>query len=136
VSALSVVTGAFSYTGSHIAARLLDDGERERTLSRRPDPAHPLAAHVAPGTLQFADCDRLRADLRGATTLYNTYWIRFPRGDTTWDDVLVNTRARVMAELLVSSQPPAGRRRIADWLAADGPALGRAFVSERARNWS
>ena len=304
MTALSVVTGAFSYTGSHIAARLLADGERVRTLSRRPDPAHPLSARVEPGTLQFADRDRLRDDLRGATTLYNTYWIRFPRGATTWDDVLDNTRtllraaaeagvrrvvhlsvtgadersplpyyrskalaeravreaglpshaiarptlvfargdvllnniawllrrlpvfvipgdggyrvqpvaaedvaelaialgrrdddatvdaagpdalafaelvalvraatgarcrlvhappraalalagaagavrgdtlvtrdelAGAMAELLVSSQPPAGRRRIAHWLAADGPALGRAFVSERDRNWS
>ena len=35
---VSVVTGAFSYTGSHIAARLLADGERVRTLSRRPAP--------------------------------------------------------------------------------------------------
>jgi uncharacterized protein YbjT (DUF2867 family) len=301
---VSVVTGAFSYTGSHIAARLLADGERVRTLSRRPDPTHPLSARVEHGALQFTDPDRLEDDLSGATTLYNTYWIRFPRDATTWDDVLANTRrlvraaaeagvrrvvhlsvtgarddsplpyyafkaraervvcqaglqsyailrptlvfarddvllnniawllrrlpvftipgtgayrvqpvaaedvaelavalgrrdddatvdaagpdalsfaalvrmvraatgarcrlvqapgrvalglagaagtlrgdalvtadelAGVMAELLVSHDPPAGRRRLADWLAAEGPALGRAFVSERDRNWS
>jgi uncharacterized protein YbjT (DUF2867 family) len=103
---VSVVTGAFSYTGSHIAARLLADGERVRTLSRRPDPAHPLSARVEAGTLQFADAGRLRADLAGATTLYNTYWIRFPRGDVTWDDVVANTRT------LLRAAAAAGVRRV------------------------
>jgi uncharacterized protein YbjT (DUF2867 family) len=103
---VSAVTGAFSFTGSHIAARLLADGERVRTLSRRPDPAHPLSARVEPGTLQFADADRLRADLAGATTLYNTYWIRFPRGAVTWEHVLANTRA------LLRAAAEAGVRRI------------------------
>ena len=103
---VSVVTGAFSYTGSHIAARLLADGERVRTLSRRPATTHPLSARVEYGALQFADPDRLRADLRGATTLYNTYWIRFPRGATTWDDVLRNTR------VLLRAAAEAGVRRV------------------------
>ena len=55
------------------------------------------------------------------------------RGDTlvTGDEL-----AGVMAELLVSPGPAAGRRRLGDWLAAEGPALGRVFVSERDRNWS
>jgi NADH dehydrogenase len=103
---VSVVTGAFSFTRSPNAARLLADGERVRTLSRRPDPAHPLSARVEPGTLQFADADRLRADLAGATTLYNTYWIRFPRGAVTWDHVLANTRA------LLRAAAEAGVRRV------------------------
>jgi NADH dehydrogenase len=55
------------------------------------------------------------------------------RGDAL---VTADELAGVMAELLVSRDPPAGRRRLADWLAAEGHALGRAFASERDRNWS
>jgi NADH dehydrogenase len=42
--------------------------------------------------LQFEDCAALEASLRGARVLYNTYWIRFPRGAVRWETVLANTR--------------------------------------------
>jgi uncharacterized protein YbjT (DUF2867 family) len=35
---LDVVTGAFSYTGRHIAEELIARGRRVRTLTRRPHP--------------------------------------------------------------------------------------------------
>jgi nucleoside-diphosphate-sugar epimerase len=62
---LSVVTGTFSFTGRFIAERLLAKGEAVRTLSRRPAPGHPLAAHVSYAELQFAARDRLHEALRG-----------------------------------------------------------------------
>ena len=34
---LAVVTGAFSYTGRHVARRLIDQGVRVRTLTRHRD---------------------------------------------------------------------------------------------------
>ena len=37
--------------------------------------------------------------------------------------------------LLVSHDPPTGAARFTDWLAANGEALGRSYVSELARNW-
>jgi uncharacterized protein YbjT (DUF2867 family) len=92
-----VVTGAFSFTGSYVARALLERGERVRTLSRRPDPEHPLAGDVELGRLQFADEEALTRDLSGATTLFNTYWVRFPRGETTWATVLDNTRTLLRA---------------------------------------
>ena len=95
--AVNVVTGVFSYTGGYIARELLARGERVRTLSRRPEPGHPLAAEVALGTLQFDDEAALARDLEGAVTLYNTYWIRFPRGAVTWEDVVGNTRVLLRA---------------------------------------
>ena len=94
---LNAVTGVFSYTGAHIARRLLADGEPVRTLSRKPDPAHPLAREVEFAPLQFDDPDALTGALRGAHTLYNTYWVRFPRGSTTWDGVVANTRTLLEA---------------------------------------
>lgn len=94
---MNVVTGAFSYTGSYIARRLLADGEPVKTLSRRPDPAHPLSREVALAPLRFDDEDALTESLRDAATLYNTYWIRFPRGDVGFDTAVRNTRTLLRA---------------------------------------
>jgi len=102
---VNAVTGAFSYTGSYIARRLLEDGERVKTLSREPDPAHPLSDRVAWEPLAFERASLARA-LQGVTTLYNTYWIRFPRAGVTWETVLENTR------VLLRSAEDAGVERI------------------------
>ena len=102
---LDIVTGAFSYTGRHIAEELLARGRRVRTLTRRPpDRSHPLAdsVEVAP----FVFDDSLAESLRGADTLYNTYWVRFERGATTFDRAVENTATLFRAAKL------AGIRRI------------------------
>jgi uncharacterized protein YbjT (DUF2867 family) len=92
-----VVTGALSFTGSYVAHELLRRGEPVRTLSRRPDDGHPLADQVEYARLQFEDEAALARDLRGAETLFNTYWVRYPRGTTTWALVLENTRTLLRA---------------------------------------
>jgi len=90
--ALHIVTGAFSYTGRYIADRLLADGERVRTLSRRRPPAgHPLAGRVDVASLRLDDHELLVDSLRGASTLFNTYWIRFPRGNATFGQAIENS---------------------------------------------
>ena len=43
---LDLVTGAFSYSGSRIAERLLDSGRGVRTFTFHPDRAHRLQAQV------------------------------------------------------------------------------------------
>jgi NADH dehydrogenase len=88
----SVVTGAFSYTGRAIAERLLDRGDAVRTLTRRDAAGDPLAARVESAPLQFRDRTALGEGLRGAETLYNTYWIRFERGDSTFALAVENSR--------------------------------------------
>jgi NADH dehydrogenase len=89
---LDVVTGAFSYTGRHIAQALLERGRELRTLTRRPaDASHPLAGRVEWRPLVFDDS--LVESLAGADTLYNTYWVRFERGETTFAHAVENTRA-------------------------------------------
>ena len=92
-----VVTGAFSFTGAYVARALLERGERVRTLSRRPDAGHSLAGQVEFARLQFGDEEALTHDLSGAATLFNTYWVRFPRGAATWGTVLENTRTLLRA---------------------------------------
>ena len=103
---LDVVTGAFSYTGSFIAQRLLDEGVRVRTLTRRVDPASPLHGRVETAALQFANRPALVESLRGARCLYNTYWVRFERGGTTFDRAVRNSA------LLFEAAAEAGVERI------------------------
>jgi uncharacterized protein YbjT (DUF2867 family) len=104
VAELDVVTGAFSYTGRHIAEALLARGRRVRTLTRRPDPSHPLASKVEVAPLRFDES--LAESLGGADTLYNTYWVRFERGATTFDRAVENTA------VLFRAAQRAGVRRI------------------------
>jgi nucleoside-diphosphate-sugar epimerase len=104
VSGLDVVTGAFSYTGRYIAEGLLARGRRVRTLTRQRWPDHSLARQVEEAPLRFDDS--LVESLRGADTLYNTYWVRFERGQTTFAQAVENTR------LLVEAARRAGVRRI------------------------
>lgn len=83
-----VVTGAFSYTGKAIAARLLEEGRTVRTLTRRPAPeGSPIEAF----DFNFDRPDQLRAALEGADTVYNTYWVRFERGRVEFTEAVNNT---------------------------------------------
>jgi NADH dehydrogenase len=88
---LDVVTGAFGYTGRYIAERLLQDGRRVRTLTGHPDRTNPFGDRVEVGGFDFDDPASLTEHLRGARTLYNTYWIRFRRGSTTFDEAVRNS---------------------------------------------
>lgn len=101
---LDVVTGAFSYTGRHIAEALLARGRHVRTLTRSQDPSHPLATQIE--VAPFAFDESLVGSLRGADTLYNTYWVRFERGATTFGRAVENTAA------LFHAAQRAGVRRI------------------------
>jgi NADH dehydrogenase len=102
---IQVVTGAFGFTGRHIAARLLNMGKLVRTLTNHPPAA---AAEVAIRTfpLRFDDFPLLVESLRGASVLYNTYWVRYPRGDVTFEGAVANTR------LLMRAARQAGVRRV------------------------
>ena len=78
---IDAVTGAFSYSGSAIAAELTRRGRRVRTLTNHPGPVgHGLEVHP----LDLWDPDGLRRSLAGVDTLYNTYWVRFPHKDVTF----------------------------------------------------
>jgi uncharacterized protein YbjT (DUF2867 family) len=87
-----LVTGAFSYSGSRIAELLNDSGREVRTLTHHPDREHPLRARVQAFPYRFEDPVALARSLEGITTLYNTYWVRFERGRTTFADAVANSR--------------------------------------------
>jgi NADH dehydrogenase len=118
---LDIVTGAFSYAGRHIAETLLARGRRVRTLTRRPHPSHPLAGRVDEAPLAFDDT--LGESLRGADTLYNTYWVRFERGESTFDGAVENTRQ------LYAAAKNAGVRRVVH------VSVANPYTSELSRNF-
>lgn len=101
---MDVVTGAFSYTGSYIAERLLREGRTVRTFTRRPRP------ETAPRTIQVVPYqwhrESLVQALAGAQTLYNTYWIRLARGLTSFEEAVSNSR------LLFQTAKEVGIKRI------------------------
>jgi NADH dehydrogenase len=89
---LDLVTGAFSYSGSHIADRLLAAGRQVRTLTFHPERPHPLRERVQAFRYRFDDPAALTQALEGVTTLYNTYWVRFDHGPTTFAGAIDNSR--------------------------------------------
>jgi uncharacterized protein YbjT (DUF2867 family) len=103
---MDVVTGAFSYTGRAIAEELLHRGRQVRTLTRRHPREDPLKGRIDEAILQFDDPAVLRRSLSGVDTLYNTYWVRYARGATTFERAVANTRA------LFAAAADAGVRRV------------------------
>ena len=88
-----LVTGAFSYSGSRIAELLIESGREVRTLTHHPDREHPLRGRVQAAPYRFDDPLALARSLEGITTLYNTYWVRFERGGTTFANAVASSRA-------------------------------------------
>jgi NADH dehydrogenase len=102
---VSVVTGAFGFSGKYIARRLVAMGKKVRTLTAHPKPAS-FADQVTVSPLDFNDPSGLASGMRGATVLYNTYWIRFPHGSQTYEKAVQNTK------VLLRAAEDAGIRRI------------------------
>ncbi len=100
------ITGAFSYTGKYATRLLLDRGHRVRTLTNHPERANPFARNVQAFPYNFERPDQLTETLRGSSTLINTYWVRFPHGESTFETAVRNTRT------LIQAAKNAGVRRI------------------------
>ena len=88
---VNVVTGAFGYIGRYIARHLLESGGAVRTITTHPDKPNPFGNAVRAFPYNFDRPDDLIESLRGASTLYNTYWVRFEYGDVTFQRAVRNT---------------------------------------------
>lgn len=100
------VTGALGFSGRHIAGRLLERGDEVVNLTNHPDRPDPFGGRTTARPLSFANPAALAASLDGVDTLFNTYWIRFPRPGATHADAVRNSRA------LFEAAATAGVRRI------------------------
>jgi NADH dehydrogenase len=92
MSGVQAVTGAFGYSGRHLAARLLSAGLPVRSLTGHPDRPDPFGGRVEVRRLAFDDPAQLRAALEGVEVLYNTYWVRFDHGASTFARAVENSR--------------------------------------------
>jgi nucleoside-diphosphate-sugar epimerase len=104
MSDFDVVTGAFSYSGAAIARELMAAGRRVRTLTGHPGRA-PAGTPIEVRPLDFTDPAQLEQSLRGAGTLYNTYWVRFAHGKV--DHPAAVARSRVLFQ--AAAQAGVGR---------------------------
>ena len=100
------VTGAFGFTGRALAERLLDGGDEVVTLTRRSGAGDPMAQRITVRPFDAARRGELVAALAGVDTLFNTYWLRFPRGSSTFEAAVARS-----ATLLAAARE-AGVRRV------------------------
>jgi uncharacterized protein YbjT (DUF2867 family) len=105
-SATTVITGAFSYTGKYITRRLLAQGLTVRTLTGHPNNPNPFGDQIQVLPFNFDKPGELVKSLEGATTLINTYWVRFAHGETTYERAVENTK------ILFKAAKDAGIERI------------------------
>lgn len=89
---LHAVTGAFGYSGSYITRQLLDRGDHVRTLTNHPGDLERFHGPVETIPLDFADSATLARNLEGVSTLFNTYWIRFPYRGVDFDHAVSNVK--------------------------------------------
>ncbi len=87
------VTGAFGYSGLHLARLLLSRGEPVRNLTGHPDRPDPFAGAVEVTAFRFEDPAAMRAALEDVRVLYNTYWVRFDHGESTFARAVERSRA-------------------------------------------
>jgi uncharacterized protein YbjT (DUF2867 family) len=103
---MDAVTGAFSYTGKYVTRLLLAHDREVMTLTGHPDRKSEFGSRVKALPFDFEHPGRLASSLEGVDTLYNTYWVRFDHGQTTFIQAVRNTQA------LFRAAKQAGVRRI------------------------
>jgi NADH dehydrogenase len=103
---LIAVTGAFGYSGSHIARLLTEAGHKVLTLTNSPKSNHPLANQIVVHPFNFDDPKQLVESLRSCSTLINTYWVRFDHKSFDHSTAVKNTLT------LLSAASQAGIERI------------------------
>ncbi len=86
-----VVTGAFGFSGRFITKRLLDAGFKVHTLTNSTHRQHPFGDQVTVHPFRFDNQTALVESLKGASVLYNTYWVRFTHGSFSHDLAVDNT---------------------------------------------
>jgi len=101
-----VVTGGLSYIGKYITRRLLSLGKKVLVLTGHPGRQNPFGDQVKIAPFDFDDVRKLISRLQGATTLYNTYWVRFSYGHVSFDQAVEHTKR------LIKAAEEAGIRKI------------------------
>ncbi len=89
--AIHIVTGAFGFSGRYIAKRLLDAGVEVRTLTNSLLRENPFGTEIRAYPYNFDNPDELVESMRGASVLYNTYWVRFNYPGFSYSSAIENS---------------------------------------------
>jgi NADH dehydrogenase len=81
-------------------------GEQVKTLTYHPDNPDPFDGQVQAAPYDLDRPEKLVETLRGATALYNTYWVRLTHRGKTYEQAVENTR------ILFRAAQEAGVRRV------------------------
>ncbi|MBI5633685.1 MAG: NAD(P)H-binding protein [Nitrospirae bacterium] len=103
---IHVVTGAYGFSGKYIASRLLEAGQQVRTLTNSLNRSNPFNGTLKAFPFNFNKPEKLVDSLRGATVLYNNYWVRFNHAGFTYSEAVDNSR------ILFNAAKEAGIQRI------------------------
>ena len=88
----AVVTGPLSFTGKYLTKLLIEDGVEVVGLTNKYSTASPYdALKLFP--YSFDDFSAMSAPMYGADVFFNTYWVRFPKGQKTFDVAVNNSSA-------------------------------------------
>ena len=94
---MNIVTGAFDYTGRYLAGILLERGAKVKTLTGHPNRPNPFSDAIETAPFSFDNPDALAHSLESAAVVFNTYWIRFPSGDLTFERAARNVKTLIDA---------------------------------------
>jgi uncharacterized protein YbjT (DUF2867 family) len=106
VSELNVVTGGLSYIGKYITRRLVAEGKKVVILTGHQNRPNPFGNQITIAPWNFDNQTVLVKSIQGATTLYNTYWVRFDYGAVSFAKAVENTKR------LIKAAEAAGIRKI------------------------
>ena len=95
---IHAITG-LGYLGKYIARELLetDDQAKIRILTAHPNRPNPFGRAVEIAPFHFDEPHKLVSDLRGVKTVFNTYWVRFSRGDVSFGQAVANVQNLIRA---------------------------------------
>lgn len=96
---IHAVTGAASYTGKYITRRLMAQGIQVISLTHHPERKSEFNGQVRVFPYDFEQPQKLEEHLRGVEVLYNTYWVRFNHGQSTFEQAVRNTHTLIQAAL-------------------------------------
>jgi uncharacterized protein YbjT (DUF2867 family) len=103
---MDIVTGSFGYIGKYITQELISSGRRVKTITTHPDKPNPFGNDVKAYPYSFDNPELLISILKGCDTLFNTYWVRFNYGKSSFEKALRNTY------ILFDSAKKAGIKKI------------------------
>ncbi|MGI8922466.1 MAG: SDR family oxidoreductase [Fimbriimonadales bacterium] len=89
----TVVTGPLSFTGKYLTKLLIESGKTVVGFTNDISRENPSPGQLDLFRYSFDNVDVMATAMSGARTFYNTYWIRYPQGEMTYERAVENSIA-------------------------------------------